>query len=235
MSKILVCDDEKDIVSALRIYLESQNYQVFEAYDGKQALDVMEKEAIDLILLDIMMPKINGIEALVKIRETSTIPIILISAKSEDMDIVLGLDVGADDYITKPFSAGEVLARVRSQLRRTQVFNQTAKNDASLMIGGIILNNNTKEVSVDGDPIKLTPKQFDILKFLMSHPNHVFSPAEIYEKVWDENSLGYENSVAVHIRHIREKIEINPKEPRYLQVIWGQGYKIVKKEEKNEK
>ncbi len=231
MTKILVCDDEKDIVSALRIYLESQNYEVYEAFNGKEALDVMSSENIDLVLLDIMMPKVNGIEALVKIRETSTIPIILISAKSEDADVVLGLDVGADDYITKPFNAAEVLARVRSQLRRHQVFNQNIEKEA-LIIGGIMLNNKTKEVTLDGEPIKLTPKQFDILKFLMSHPNQVFSPTEIYERVWDEEAVGYENSVAVHIRHIREKIEINPKEPRYLQVIWGQGYKIVRGDKK---
>lgn len=231
MTKILVCDDEKDIVSALRIYLESQNYEVYEAFNGEEALDVMSSENIDLVLLDIMMPKVNGIEALVKIRETSTIPIILISAKSEDADVVLGLDVGADDYITKPFNAAEVLARVRSQLRRHQVFNQNIEKEA-LIIGGIMLNNKTKEVTLDGEPIKLTPKQFDILKFLMSHPNQVFSPTEIYERVWDEEAVGYENSVAVHIRHIREKIEINPKEPRYLQVIWGQGYKIVRGDKK---
>lgn len=231
MTKILVCDDEKDIVSALRIYLESQNYEVYEAFNGEEALDIMNSENIDLVLLDIMMPKVNGIEALVKIRETSTIPIILISAKSEDADVVLGLDVGADDYITKPFNAAEVLARVRSQLRRHQVFNQNVEKEA-LIIGGIMLNNKTKEVTLDGEPIKLTPKQFDILKFLMSHPNQVFSPTEIYERVWDEEAVGYENSVAVHIRHIREKIEINPKEPRYLQVIWGQGYKIVRGDKK---
>lgn len=226
MTKILVCDDEKDIVSALRIYLESQNYEVYEAYDGQEAIDIVNSEVIDLVLLDIMMPKVDGIEAIVKIRESSSVPIILISAKSQDMDIVLGLDVGADDYITKPFNAGEVLARVRSLLRRTQIFNQKIEDD-TLVIGGIILNDKTKQVSVDGENIKLTPKQFDILKFLMENPNHVFSPTEIYEKVWQEEALGYESSVAVHIRHLREKIEINPKEPRYIQVIWGQGYKIV--------
>lgn len=230
MTKILVCDDEKDIVSALRIYLESQNYEVLEANDGEKALEIVENEDIDLVLLDIMMPKVDGIEALVKIRETSTIPIILISAKSEDIDIVLGLDVGADDYITKPFNAGEVLARVRSQLRRHKVFNQIKKDDSAIVIGGIVLNDKTKDVTLDGDSIKLTPKQFDILKFLMQHPNQVFSPQAIYEHVWEEEALGYENSVAVHIRHLREKIEINPKEPRYIQVIWGQGYKIVKGE-----
>lgn len=226
MTKILVCDDEKDIVSALRIYLESQNYEVYEAYNGQEAIDIVNSEVIDLVLLDIMMPKVDGIEAIVKIRESSSVPIILISAKSQDIDIVLGLDVGADDYITKPFNAGEVLARVRSLLRRTQIFNQKIEDD-TLVIGGIILNDKTKQVSVDGENIKLTPKQFDILKFLMENPNHVFSPTEIYEKVWQEEALGYESSVAVHIRHLREKIEINPKEPRYIQVIWGQGYKIV--------
>lgn len=226
MTKILVCDDEKDIVSALRIYLESQNYEVYEAYNGQEAIDIVNSEVIDLVLLDIMMPKVDGIEAIVKIRESSSVPIILISAKSQDMDIVLGLDVGADDYITKPFNAGEVLARVRSLLRRTQIFNQKIEDD-TMVIGGIILNDKTKQVSVDGENIKLTPKQFDILKFLMENPNHVFSPTEIYEKVWQEEALGYESSVAVHIRHLREKIEINPKEPRYIQVIWGQGYKIV--------
>lgn len=228
MYNILVCDDELDIVNALRIYLESQNYKVFEAHNGQEAIDVVNKEEIHCVLLDIMMPKVDGISALVKIRETSNIPIILISAKSQDMDIILGLDVGADDYITKPFNAVEVLARVRSQLRRYMQLGTGVKESDALVIGAIALDDKKKDVQVDGESVKLTPKEYDILKLFMTHPNQVFSPVEIYEKIWQEDALGYESSVAVHIRHLREKIEINPADPRYIQVVWGQGYKIVK-------
>lgn len=234
MYNILVCDDEKDIVSALRIYLSSQNYNVFEAYNGQEAIDIVNNNTIHCILLDIMMPKVNGIEAMVKIREHSNIPIILISAKSEDVDIVLGLDVGADDYITKPFKAAEVLARVRSQLRRYMHLGQGQQTVDVITIGSISMNDLNKEVSVDGVLVKLTPKEYEILRLLMTHPNQVFSPSEIYEKVWNEDAIGYESSVAVHIRHLREKIEINPANPRYIQVVWGQGYKLVKGVTSNE-
>ncbi len=228
MYNILVCDDERDIVNALRIYLESQNYKVFEAYNGEEAIDIVNSTTIHCVLLDIMMPKIDGISALVKIRETSNIPIILVSAKSQDVDIILGLNVGADDYITKPFNAVEVLARVKSQLRRYMELGTGKLENDSLIIGSIQLDDKMKSVFVDGEAVKLTPKEYDILKLLMTHPNQVFSLSEIYERIWREDAIGYENSVAVHIRHIREKIEINPAEPRYLQVVWGQGYKIVK-------
>ncbi len=231
MYNILVCDDELDIVNALRIYLESQNYKVFEAHNGEEAIEVVRNNDIHCVLLDIMMPKVDGISALVKIRETSNIPIILISAKSQDMDIILGLDVGADDYITKPFNAVEVLARVRSQLRRYMELGNGKKETNALIIGSISLDDKRKEVLVDGEGIKLTPKEFDILKLLMTHPNQVFSPSEIYETIWQEDAMGYESSVAVHIRHIREKVEINPADPRYIKVVWGQGYKIVKGEQ----
>lgn len=232
MFNVLVVDDEKDIVSALRIYLESQNYNVLEGYTGLDAIDILKENEVHCVLLDIMMPKMNGIESLAKIREFSNVPVILISAKSEDMDVVLGLDMGADDYITKPFNAVEVLARVRSQLRRYTSLNTNRKTkEETINIGGISLNDKSKEVLLDGENIKLTPKEYDILKLLMTHPTQVFSPIDIYEKIWGEDALGYESSVAVHIRHLREKLEIDPANPRYIQVVWGQGYKIVKKED----
>ncbi len=226
MPNILICDDEKDIVNALKIYLTDSDYNLYEAYNGEEALAVMAKENIDLILMDIMMPKMDGITAMAKIRETSTVPIIMLTAKSEDSDIVLGLNVGADDYITKPFNPIEVIARVKSQLRRYLRFGGTTPKKNEYVIGGIELNDNTKQVFVDGEEVSLTPKEFDILRLFISNPGKVFSPKEVYQTVWKESPFGTDNTVAVHIRHLREKIEINPAEPRYLKVVFGQGYKF---------
>ena len=226
MYNILICDDEKDIVNALKIYLNDTNYQLFEAYTGKGALEIVEKENIHLILLDIMMPEMDGITAMAKIREFSNVPIILLTAKSEDTDKVLGLNVGADDYVTKPFNPVELLARVKSQLRRYTQLGGANVTPEVLMIGGIALNDKTKIVTVDGEKISLTPKEYDILKLFMENPGRVMSPKEIYRQVWKEAPFGTDNTVAVHIRHLREKIEINPTEPRYLKVVFGQGYKL---------
>mgnify|MGYP002515523711 FL=1 len=226
MYHILVCDDEKDIVSALKIYLTADGYEVFCAYNGKEALEVLEKEEIHLVLMDIMMPQMDGITAMTKIRETSNVPVILLTAKSEDTDKVLGLTVGADDYVTKPFNPVELQARVKSQLRRyMQLGGGNIKKD-TLSIAGIELDDRTKQVTLDGEPVSLTRTEYDILKLLMEHPGQVFSPNQIYEKVWNDNPYGTENTVAVHIRHLREKVEYNPAEPRYLKVVWGRGYKI---------
>ena len=227
MYNILVCDDEKDIVSALKIYLSSGDYQVYEAFNGREALQVLSKEDIHLVLLDIMMPGMDGIETLTRLRETSNVPVILLTAKSEDTDKVLGLDVGADDYITKPFNPVEVLARVKSQLRRYLQLGGGTVQPKVLRIGGVELDDGAKTVTVDGEAVSLTPKEYDILRLLMQHPGQVFSPKEIYRAVWDELPLNADNAIAVHIRHIREKIEINPADPRYLQVVWGKGYKMV--------
>lgn len=226
MYNILICDDEKDIVNALKIYLNDTNYQLFEAYTGKEALEITEKENIHLILLDIMMPEMDGITAMAKIRAFSNVPIILLTAKSEDTDKVLGLNVGADDYVTKPFNPVELLARVKSQLRRYTQLGGANVTPEVLMIGGIALNDKTKIVTVDGEKISLTPKEYDILKLFMENPGRVMSPKEIYRQVWKEAPFGTDNTVAVHIRHLREKIEINPTEPRYLKVVFGQGYKL---------
>lgn len=226
MYNILICDDEKDIVNALKIYLNDANYQLFEAYTGKEALEIVEKENIHLILLDIMMPEMDGITAMAKIRAFSNVPIILLTAKSEDTDKVLGLNVGADDYVTKPFNPVELLARVKSQLRRYTQLGGANVTPEVLMIGGIALNDKTKIVTVDGEEISLTPKEYDILKLFMDNPGRVMSPKEIYRQVWKEAPFGTDNTVAVHIRHLREKIEINPTEPRYLKVVFGQGYKL---------
>lgn len=226
MYNILICDDEKDIVNALKIYLNDTNYQLFEAYTGKEALEITEKENIHLILLDIMMPEMDGITAMAKIRAFSNVPIILLTAKSEDTDKVLGLNVGADDYVTKPFNPVELLARVKSQLRRYTQLGGANITPEVLMIGGIALNDKTKIVTVDGEKISLTPKEYDILKLFMENPGRVMSPKEIYRQVWKEAPFGTDNTVAVHIRHLREKIEINPTEPRYLKVVFGQGYKL---------
>ena len=226
MYNILICDDEKDIVNALKIYLNDTNYQIFEAYTGKEALEIVEKENIHLILLDIMMPEMDGITAMAKMREFSNVPIILLTAKSEDTDKVLGLNVGADDYVTKPFNPVELLARVKSQLRRYIQLGGANVTPEVLMIGGIALNDKTKIVTVDGEKISLTPKEYDILKLFMDNPGRVMSPKEIYRQVWKEAPFGTDNTVAVHIRHLREKIEINPTEPRYLKVVFGQGYKL---------
>lgn len=226
MYHLLICDDEKDIVNALKIYLNDPNYRLFEAFTGKEALEIVQREEIHLVLMDIMMPEMDGISAMVKLREISNVPVILLTAKSEDSDKVLGLTVGADDYITKPFNPVELSARVRSQLRRYMQLGGGVKKSEIVRIGGIELNDKTKQVFADGDEISLTPKEYDILKLLMENSGRVYSPKEIYRLVWKEVSFGNDNTVAVHIRHLREKIEINPAEPRYLKVVFGQGYKI---------
>ncbi|MCR4952242.1 MAG: response regulator transcription factor [Solobacterium sp.] len=226
MPKILIVDDEIDICNALRIYLSAENYEIVEAHNGQEALDAVKAEGPDLILMDIMMPVMDGITATSRLREITNVPIILLTAKSEDSDKVLGLNIGADDYITKPFHPNELNARVRSQLRRyTQLGAQTVKDDV-LRIGGVELNDIKKTVTVDNDPVSLTPMEYGILKLLMENPGRVFSSAAIYEAVWNDQSIGNESTVAVHIRHLREKIEINPSEPRYIKVVWGQGYKM---------
>ena len=228
MYNILVCDDEKDIVAALKIYLSGSEYHVYEAYDGQSALNLLEKEDIQLVLLDIMMPGMDGIETLTRLRRTSNVPVILLTAKSEDTDKILGLDVGADDYITKPFNPVEVIARIKSQLRRYLQLGGGTVKATTMRIGGVEMDDQAKVVTVDGSPVALTPREYDILRLLMMHPDTVYSPSEIYRVVWEELPLNADNAVAVHIRHIREKIEINPSEPRYLQVVWGKGYKMVR-------
>lgn len=226
MYNILVCDDEKDIVSALTIYLTTAGYQVFPAYDGTEALDLLRREDIHLVLLDIMMPKLDGIAALTCLREASNVPVILLTAKSEDTDKIQGLNLGADDYVTKPFNPVEVLARVKSQLRRYLQLGGGTVRPTALRLGGIALDDRTKEVTLDGDPVSLTPREYDILHLLMGSPGTVFSPKRIYRAVWGEEPFGVENAVAVHIRHLREKLEIDPSDPRYIKVVWGQGYKM---------
>ncbi len=229
MTNILICDDEKDIVNALKIYLNDPDYVIFEAHNGKEAVDIVSENDIHLVLLDIMMPVMDGIEAMSRIRQISNVPIILLTAKSEDADKVLGLNVGADDYITKPFSPLEVCARVKSQLRRYLSLGAGAKNNpVVLAIGGLELDYNARTVTLDGENISLTKKEFEILKLLMENPNRVFSPKEIYREVWHEDPMGADNTVAVHIRHLREKTEIDPADPRYIKVVFGQGYKIQK-------
>ncbi|MEI3245188.1 MAG: response regulator transcription factor [Lachnospiraceae bacterium] len=228
MANILICDDEKDIVNALKIYLSDPEYTIYEAYNGREALDVMEKHDIHLILMDIMMPVMDGITAMAKIREKCNVPIIMLTAKSEDADKILGLNVGADDYITKPFNPLEVSARVRSQLRRYLKLGAGTPQSDTFVIGGIEMRDEAKEVYVDGVLTALTPTEYDILKLLMSHPDRVYSPKEIYTQVWKEKPIGSDNTVAVHIRHLREKIEIDPADPRYIKVIFGKGYKMEK-------
>ncbi len=228
MYNILICDDEQDIINALRIYLSNPQYSLFEAHTGKEALQIINKQDIHIVLMDIMMPEMDGISAMVKLRETSNIPVIMLTAKSEDTDKIIGLNVGADDYITKPFNPVEVEARVRSQLRRYLQLGGREICPENIVIGGIELNDSAKEVTLDGEKVSLTPKEYEILKFLMSNPDKVFSPKEIYKNVWKEIPVSSENTVAVHIRHLREKIEINPAEPRYLKVVFGQGYKMEK-------
>jgi len=227
MYNILICDDQPDIVNALKIYLTPEGYRLFTASTGREALDIVRREDIHLILLDIMMPEMDGITATAKIREFSNEPIILLTAKSETEDKVLGLNVGADDYITKPFVPVEVLARVRSQLRRyAQLGSRPDQQPGNLTIGGVTLDDRTKAVTVEGEQVALTPTEYSILHLLMSNPGKVYSTKALYEAVWQEAALGSEGAVAVHIRHLREKIEINPSEPRYLKVVWGQGYKM---------
>ena len=227
MYNVLICDDQPDIVNALKIYLTPEGYNLFEAFTGQEALDIVRKNDIHLILLDVMMPVMDGITATSKIREFSNAPIILLTAKSETEDKVLGLNVGADDYITKPFVPVEVLARVRSQLRRyDRLGSKPETEDGNLTVGGVTLDDRTKSVMVDGEAVSLTPTEYAILHLLMANPGKVFSTKVLYESVWQETALGSEGAVAVHIRHLREKIEINPSEPRYLKVVWGQGYKM---------
>lgn len=226
MYRILICDDQKDIVNALKIYLTPEGYDLYEAYNGQEAVELCRKTPMDLILLDVMMPVMDGVTATAKIREFSNAPIILLTAKSETEDKVLGLNVGADDYITKPFVPVEVLARIRSQLRWYSRMDTRTEDKETLTIGGISLDDRTKSVTVEGEPVSLTPTEYSILHLLMSNPGKVYSTKALYEAVWQEAALGSEGSVAVHIRHLREKIEINPSEPRYLKVMWGQGYKL---------
>ena len=232
MYNILVCDDDKEIVEAIEIYLSQEGYRILKAYDGLEAMEILEKEDVNLLLIDVMMPRLDGIRATLKIREKNSIPIIILSAKSEDADKILGLNVGADDYVTKPFSPLELVARVRSQLRRYNQLGGSEQGSHSkeeiYEAGGLRINNDLKEVTVDGEPVRLTPIEYNILLLLMKNRGRVFSITQIYEAIWNEEAIGADNTVAVHIRHIREKIEINPKEPRYLKVVWGVGYKIEK-------
>ncbi len=230
MYNILVCDDDKEIVEAIEIYLSQEGYHILKAYDGEQALKILETEEVHLLLLDVMMPRLDGIRATLKIREKHCIPIIILSAKSEDVDKILGLNVGADDYVTKPFNPLELMARVKSQLRRYTQLGGTAKESSErvYVTGGLMINDDLKQVTVDGEPVKLTPIEYNILLLLMKNQGRVFSINQIYESIWNEEAIGVDNTVAVHIRHIREKIEINPKDPRYLKVVWGVGYKIEK-------
>ena len=232
MYNILVCDDDKEIVEAIEIYLSQEGYRILKAYDGMQALKLLETEDVHLLILDVMMPRLDGIHATLKIREKHSIPIIILSAKSEDVDKILGLNVGADDYVTKPFNPLELVARAKSQLRRYTQLGGTAKEESETIYetGGLRMNDDLKEVTVDGEPVKLTPIEYNILKLLMRNQGRVCSIGQIYESIWNEEAIGADNTVAVHIRHIREKIEINPKDPRYLKVVWGVGYKIEKLE-----
>ena len=226
MYNILICDDEKDIVNALKIYLSSEEYNTFTASNGKEALEIINTNDIHLVLMDIMMPQMDGIQALSAIREHHNIPVILLSAKSEDTDKILGLNMGADDYVTKPFNPVELQARVKSQLRRYTKLGGKVFEENKITIGGITLDETSKSVTCDGDVVYLTPTEFDILRLFMHNPGKVFSPKEIYTKVWKDAPYGAENTVVVHIRHLREKLEINPAEPRYLKVVWGHGYKM---------
>ncbi len=229
MINILVCDDDHEIVDAIEIYLLQEGFQVFKAYDGIEALEVLKKNDIQLLIIDIMMPRLDGIHAIMKIRENSSIPIIILSAKTEDPDKILGLNVGADDYLPKPFNPLELVARVKSQLRRyTKLGNMATESQTVYSVGGLVMNDDTKEVTVDDEPVKLTPIEYNILLLLVKNQGRVFSIDQIYEKIWNEQAIGADNTVAVHIRHIREKIEINPREPRYLKVVWGVGYKVDK-------
>ena len=233
MQTILVCDDDKQIVEAISIYLTGEGFRILKAYDGYDVLDIMEKEKIDLLIIDVMMPGLDGVHTVLKVRETSSVPIIMLSAKGEDNDKILGLNVGADDYITKPYNPLELVARLKSQLRRyTQLGNiGEGPNDNVYTCGGLVMNDETKEVTVDGNPVKLTPIEYNILLLLVKNAGKVFSIDDIYTSIWNEQAIGADNTVAVHIRHIREKIEINPREPRYLKVVWGVGYKIEKQDD----
>lgn len=231
MANILICDDDKEIVDAIEIYLKNEGYKVYKAYDGEEAIRILNAEDIQLLIMDVMMPKLDGIHATLKIREYSSIPIIMLSAKTEDTDKILGLNVGADDYVSKPFNPLELIARVKSNLRRyTKLGNMSAPEESNVYrIGGLCMDDDTKEVTVDGEPVRLTPIEYRILLLLVKNPGRVYSIDQIYENIWNEAAaIGADNTVAVHIRHIREKIEINPKEPKYLKVVWGVGYKVEK-------
>ena len=229
MYNILVCDDDKEIVEAIEIYLSQEGYRIIKAYDGIEAIEALKKNDVHLMIIDVMMPKLDGIRATMKIREYSGIPIIFLSAKSEDVDKILGLNIGADDYVTKPFNPLELVARVRSQLRRyTQLGTINMDSETVFRTGDLCINDDEKSVTVDGEPVKLTPMEYNILRFLVINAGRVFSIEQIYENIWNEEAIGVENTVAVHIRHIREKIEIDPKNPRYLKVVWGLGYKVEK-------
>ena len=230
VANILVCDDDREIVDAIDIYLKNEGYNVIKAYDGEQALDILKTEEVHLLVIDVMMPKLDGIRATLKIRETSSIPIIILSAKSEDTDKILGLNIGADDYVTKPFNPLELVARVKSNLRRYTTLGslEQAENSHVYKVGGLKMNDDTKEVEVDGEQVKLTPIEYNILLLLVKNQGKVFSINQIYENIWNEDAIGADNTVAVHIRHIREKIEINPRDPKYLKVVWGVGYKVEK-------
>ena len=229
MQNILVCDDDKEIVEAIEIYLQQEGFGVLKAYDGEEALEILKEHEVHLLIMDVMMPKLDGIRATLKIRQESSIPIIILSAKSEDADKILGLNVGADDYVTKPFNPLELTARVKSQLRRyTKLGNKAAVNENLYQTGGLVINDDLKEVTVDGESVKLTPIEYNILLLLVKNQGKVFSINQIYENIWNEEAIGADNTVAVHIRHIREKIEVNPKDPRYLKVVWGVGYKVEK-------
>ncbi|WP_343247615.1 response regulator transcription factor [Diplocloster hominis] len=229
MQNILVCDDDKEIVEAIDIYLTQEGYHILKAYDGQQAVDMLKENEIHLLVIDVMMPKLDGIRATLKIRENNSLPIIILSAKSEDADKILGLNIGADDYVTKPFNPLELIARVKSQLRRyTQLGNIQESGSQVFQTGGLKVNDELKEVTVDGEQVKLTPIEYKILLLLVKNQGKVFSIDQIYENIWNEEAIAADNTVAVHIRHIREKIEINPKEPRYLKVVWGIGYKVEK-------
>ena len=230
MANILICDDDKEIVDAIEIYLKNEGYKVYKAYDGEEAIRILNAEDIQLLIMDVMMPKLDGIHATLKIREYSSIPIIMLSAKTEDTDKILGLNVGADDYVSKPFNPLELIARVKSNLRRyTKLGNMSAPEESNVYrIGGLCMDDDTTEVTVDGEPVRLTPIEYSILLLLVKNPGRVYSIDQIYENIWNEAAIGADNTVAVHIRHIREKIEINPKEPKYLKVVWGVGYKVEK-------
>ncbi len=228
MQRILVCDDDRDIVDSIEIYLQQEGYEVCKAYDGLQALEILQKEDICLIIMDVMMPRLDGIRTILKVREQSNLPIIVLSAKNADADKILGLNVGADDYVSKPFNPLELVARVNSQLRRYTQFGNAAEADHVYSTGGLFINDDLKEVTVDGKNVRLTPIEYNILLLLVKNQGKVFSISQIYERIWNEEAIGADNTVAVHIRHIREKIEINPKEPRYLKVVWGVGYKVEK-------
>lgn len=230
MFKILVCDDDKEIVEAIEIYLTQEGYEVLKAYDGEEAIQTLKKEHVDLLIMDVMMPRLDGIRATLKIREENSLPIIILSAKSEDADKILGLNIGADDYVTKPFNPLELVARAKSQFRRYTQLGSTVQDEKKEVyeVGGLSINDELKEVTVDGESVRLTPIEYNILLLLVKNQGKVFSIDQIYENIWNEEAIGADNTVAVHIRHIREKIEINPKEPRYLKVVWGVGYKIEK-------